>query len=880
MADDIPGYAYGAPGLPANYTDLQRRREMALALMKSRGRIPQSLGEGIGYLGQSIGDALIEKQLNDEAKAQATLERGMFASAPGSEVPGMPPVGGSLAPPPPPPSQAAPAPPGNVPQTQPAPTPPRPIQPQAGAPNINTGGYQYTGSPLPAASEAALVENTPPELQPYMRRMAQAESSGRSGAVSPTGASGILQFTRGTGRDYGLVSPRGAAEPFDRRQDDAAAFAAGTRLTQDNARRIEAVTGQPATLQQLAVAHQQGFEGWRRLNAGQLPPTGNLTANRLDPAAGAAGITERINRYYGFPGAAPGAGASVEPRDDMAATLARGAPTAAAATGTVSDAPPIGVPPMGGNARAGMAATMAGVPPPPAPVGPGIPMPRPRPGIAAAPTPTPRPPGAPGLVTPDMVPGDMGGYPPQPQAAPAPAEVPVTAGPPTVPTRPTQLADASLLSPRSMFDTPGFAATNQGIQPRPPGATVPAPGQPGATVPRLPSAETIEPDVEPEWKDPGAPPARPNVRPYSRAQQYWLNVMNADVSQEAKIRAKQYFDLEEGYRSSLTAQDQETYRNERERWEKKKDEYEKGIREAPAERAKRQSVRLANEKSQADLEKMYFEAGEPRRQAIIKDALAIKKAEQDLASPDVQMINGVPFQRPKGDPNAPLVPVPGAPPRTVMIDGREYQQPAGQPTAPVTLTPGQPEPKEDLTQVQSDALQFVNRVRPDLDLIKKEHNGKILTYPMEVLRARFGGDYFASAAYQKVRNAEIVFEGGFMKIMSGAAVNPHEAQRNLPAFIAAVGDTDEELARKAERRENFTRGAEAVAGKKGREQLQELAKLRALAQKEGDDHRYDQEGKKEPALVFNREQLLRLPPGRRVIIIEPDGTRTETRRGR
>lgn len=81
------------------------------------------------------------------------------------------------------------------------------------------------------------------------------ESRGNTNAVSPTGAAGLFQFTRGTGRQYGLVG-----KGFDYRKDPAKNLEAMKRLVADNAKALQK-NGIPITPANIYMAHQQGIGG-------------------------------------------------------------------------------------------------------------------------------------------------------------------------------------------------------------------------------------------------------------------------------------------------------------------------------------------------------------------------------------------------------------------------------------------------------------------------------------------------------------------------------------------------------------------------------------------------------------------------------------------
>lgn len=84
----------------------------------------------------------------------------------------------------------------------------------------------------------------------HLMTMAQMESGGNTNAVSPTGASGLFQFTGGTAKQYGLKNRFDADENID----------AAARLYADNKKSLER-NGIEPTLDNLYLAHQQGAGG-------------------------------------------------------------------------------------------------------------------------------------------------------------------------------------------------------------------------------------------------------------------------------------------------------------------------------------------------------------------------------------------------------------------------------------------------------------------------------------------------------------------------------------------------------------------------------------------------------------------------------------------
>src|SRR3954469_22636511 len=84
----------GDPGL--SYEDLQRRRAVAAAVASRSRAYPKTLGEGLTYFGETMGNALTERYLRQEAVAQRAKESGFIHGAPPPSF--TPPVGGGASP--------------------------------------------------------------------------------------------------------------------------------------------------------------------------------------------------------------------------------------------------------------------------------------------------------------------------------------------------------------------------------------------------------------------------------------------------------------------------------------------------------------------------------------------------------------------------------------------------------------------------------------------------------------------------------------------------------------------------------------------------------------------------------------------------------------
>lgn len=104
--------------------------------------------------------------------------------------------------------------------------------------------------------EAAETYDVPVD---FLATMARIESAGDPDAVSPTGATGIFQFTRGTGKEYGLVG-----DDFDNRKDARENIMAGAKLAKNNKKALERAGIEPEPYL-LYMAHQQGVGGTKAI---------------------------------------------------------------------------------------------------------------------------------------------------------------------------------------------------------------------------------------------------------------------------------------------------------------------------------------------------------------------------------------------------------------------------------------------------------------------------------------------------------------------------------------------------------------------------------------------------------------------------------------
>ncbi|WP_260691550.1 transglycosylase SLT domain-containing protein [Rhizobium laguerreae] len=172
-------------------------------------------------------------------------------------------------------------------------------------PKVDAGGNIPVAT-APDDVRNLIAANVPPELQGYATNLIGKESSFNPNAVSPTGATGLAQFTRGTGSQYGLVSDRG-----DMRKDPVANLKALVALTNDNRAGLMNALGRAPTDGELALAHQQGLQGAINLLSGKSVPGNNLAVNNIDPNSDPRAAANKIMAFYGGSGgqqSAPAAG--------------------------------------------------------------------------------------------------------------------------------------------------------------------------------------------------------------------------------------------------------------------------------------------------------------------------------------------------------------------------------------------------------------------------------------------------------------------------------------------------------------------------------------------------------------------------------------------
>lgn len=363
----------------------------------------------------------------------------------------------------------------------------------------------------------------------------------------------------------------------------------------------------------------------------------------------------------------------------------------------------------------------------------------------------------------------------------------------------------------------------------------------------LPSQTAVPPQTEQTMDPPGAEPTPPPRVDFSPRQMKALEVMNnRAVSPQLKEFAKQQFEIEEKIRSELTARREADYTHQRQRWEKHDDEYKKFVLEAPKRNIEMLIQRGQFEKAQADLEEMYYKRGLPREQAEQKAALDIQQLRRTVSKPEHLDVAGTRYQS-------------------------DYD-PAKGTYSPYSVAPGAPAPEEkSMTETEAKAVTFVLRSHKDLAALEgPSMNGKALTNATEhaIQHAPMvpGAitNRLLSDDYRRQRDAFGNWGAGFLNYVSGATVTPSEALIQLPAFMPRPGDSDKDLADKAQRRLDYTNAVQRASGARGK------AAIKAELESTNADYAFREEGKKEPVRPATPTEAATLPPGRRIIL--PDGT--------
>jgi hypothetical protein len=370
---------------------------------------------------------------------------------------------------------------------------------------------------------------------------------------------------------------------------------------------------------------------------------------------------------------------------------------------------------------------------------------------------------------------------------------------------PGQIADASQHSPDATLTPPAISAlagapplrddprrnaiamadmARQGVVP--PDPTIAQALPPGPTVPTVPTAATDEgdpraamaqapyanpvtetdikpaPDLRPsqepiplgtpqEMKHPGPSPTPPPQLGPSNAMRHWSQYMdNPNVSEELRTHAQRQFKLGDEYRKETQTRQFEAYKDQRERWQKKADDYDKFMRESVDRTIKQLGERVGVQKTQAET----------------------TTAEQKAAEGQVQAIEGRIY---KHDP----------------ATGRYAD-----------VTPSVAPENIKLTEKQSNELKFLERA---VGARQQFGDMKSLTsFKDTALGAIPGaGNYLVTPAYQTQRTAAYRWIAAVLRDESGAAIGKKEYDDKFRQYFPQPGDkpgtlTDKERARQVE----------------------------------------------------------------------------------
>jgi hypothetical protein len=270
------------------------RQRIALQLMANKRAYPKNVGEGLSAIGEAIGDRGLAQQLaqSDVAAQDAAAKLGAGAS---TGTPGYAPTDTAV-----PPAVGAinSAISGGAPAAAATPVADMPVAPGAGP---DEGGYNVLDAqaggrfkPTPGYMQDTIAAREPnPDMQAYYGSLSGSEAK-NARDVSPTGAAGPFQITRGTGRGLGLTP--------NQRFDPGASMNAVRDLTAQNAAVFQRINGRPPTFQELALMHQQGGVTGARMAAGTgNAPVGNLAVNNIPTGASPGQAVGQINRFYGMP---------------------------------------------------------------------------------------------------------------------------------------------------------------------------------------------------------------------------------------------------------------------------------------------------------------------------------------------------------------------------------------------------------------------------------------------------------------------------------------------------------------------------------------------------------------------------------------------------
>lgn len=753
--------------------ELRRRQAAAAAVAGQKRKFPTTLGEGMTYLGEAVGDRLENDRLREAEAAQAALDRGAPVR-PDSYRGG----GAAVAPP------RAAAPVGvRVPTERIAPdAAPTGAVPGA-APVVPGGLAEGATDPLDRITAALLT--SPQEV-------AQMDPT-VGAAVPPPGS---------PSDDEGMWSARQAAIGGIESSDDYDAQGVQTKYGRAQGRYgvmevnvgpwTQAALGKAMTpaefradkeAQDAVFRHRFGqyVAKYGEEKAARAWYGGEGNINNLDITDAHEKLSvhdygqDYINRLMKRQRRS-----SAEEPDATSAPIrlaALGGPS-----GTMTDAPPIG---MGGSQLA---------------------LSKRMPANEKPPLPTYLTPRAPEPPQPPVQPP-----PPQQRMNLAPSDVEnpdqptVTGDINPMSVAPNQLAQvgSEMFNPRRMSDVAPLPAA-----PRAPPGTVVTDIKPAPNLP--PSRAPIPGAKEQEMSDPGPKPERPGrLGPSPAAVDNWKIWNDPRYSEQRRARAKEAYQEEERFRLEIQNQQQETYKDERERWQVLRDAKDKFDREAH-DRLIDQSIKLHGlEKTRQDMglttvqiqealgrvEKQEYERTTQRQQEEQQRGLNIAKSQQE-----VQAGKAPPHITNEGQ---------------LLIwdqDSRTYK---ARPPDP----PGEGQPNIKLSETQ--AKTFDNLQKADIahEQYKRIPNAdQVLAQGLQdelAGKIPFFGNAALSSRYRRARNAALNVVTAHLRETSGAVIAPSEEASHIANMFPKYGDDPAILKQKAEIREGVVTGMKFKLGTAG-----------------------------------------------------------------
>ena len=268
------------------YEQLKRRRAVALALASQRRGFPKTVGEGLTYLGESIGDTLAERRLDAAERAQGLVDRTALnpSMAAPSALPSSPAQASRPAP-----TATKPAPPPAPVRPPVAPVSPRPAPTAAAlppAPVLPSGPSSEAMTSGPPPSEFAMggILNAAPMAAPNLEPVFPGEEGIPSQAAGILPSSGYLPPTATAAAPPPIAPTPQATAPTEPNAMDQAGWPTGPRR---NLLSTETGAAEEAPID------PRGSPEWQRMNAdrirrGQQPlpvPPAELMRPRGAPAA-------------------------------------------------------------------------------------------------------------------------------------------------------------------------------------------------------------------------------------------------------------------------------------------------------------------------------------------------------------------------------------------------------------------------------------------------------------------------------------------------------------------------------------------------------------------------------------------------------------------